>query len=90
MLMMCFEYKETKTKNEKKKSFYIRGNFKPNRQLTGRSIRFRSLFRTTETGRNRTEPPVNRWLSFEAVPNESHSTWWLKVGWLKSWEYFAQ
>ena len=26
------------------------------------------LFRTIETGRNRTEPPVNR-LCFEAVPN---------------------
>ena len=28
-----------------------------------------SLFRTIETGRNRTEPPVNRRLGFEAVPN---------------------
>ena len=27
-----------------------------------------SLFRTIETGRNRTEPPVNRRLGFEAVP----------------------
>ena len=27
-----------------------------------------SLFRTIETGRNRTEPPVNRPLGFEAVP----------------------
>ena len=27
-----------------------------------------SLFRTIETWRNRTEPAVNRWLGFEAVP----------------------
>ena len=27
-----------------------------------------SLFRTIETGRNRTEPPVNRRLGFEAIP----------------------
>ena len=27
-----------------------------------------SLFRTTETGLNRTEPLVNRWLGFEAAP----------------------
>ena len=40
---------------------------KPNRRLTGGSGRL-SLFRTIETGRNRTEPPVNRRLGFEAVP----------------------
>ena len=28
-----------------------------------------TLFRTIETGRNRMEPPVNRRLGFEAVPN---------------------
>ena len=28
----------------------------------------RPLFRKIETGRNRTEPPVDRRLSFEAVP----------------------
>ena len=30
-----------------------------------------SLFRTIETERNRTEPPVNRRFGFEAVPNRS-------------------
>ena len=29
-----------------------------------------SLFRTIETGRNRTVPPVNRQLGFEAAPNQ--------------------
>ena len=31
-----------------------------------------SLFRTIETGRNRTEPPVNRRLGFEAVPKRDY------------------
>ena len=41
-----------------------------NRRLTGGSVRLRrlSLFRTIETGWNRTKPPVNHRLSFEVVP----------------------
>ena len=30
-----------------------------------------SLFRTIEAGRNRTEPPVNRRLGFEAAPKKT-------------------
>ena len=40
-----------------------------------------SLFRTIETGRNRTEPPVNRRLGFEAVSVKcAEGTWNYKSG----------
>ena len=40
---------------------------KPNLRLTASSVQL-SLFRAKETGWNRTEPPVNQQLGFEAVP----------------------
>ena len=41
---------------------------KPNRRLTGGSVRFRAVVIVNNNRRNRTEPPVNRRLGFEAVP----------------------
>ena len=43
---------------------------KPNRRLTGGSVRFRpvSIVLNNDNTRNRTEPPVNRRLGFEAAP----------------------
>ena len=45
----------------------LRGGFKTQPPVPSGSGRL-SLFRTIETGRNRTEPPVYRRLGFEAVP----------------------
>ena len=45
-----------------------RGGFKTPPPVPSGSGRL-SLLRTIETARNRTEPPVNRRLGFEVVPN---------------------
>ena len=46
----------------------LRDGFKPNRRLTGGSVRFRPVAIIMTIARKGTEPPVNRQLSFEAAP----------------------
>ena len=53
--------------------FWRLGRVKISSQSNDKKTGQLSLFRTIETGRNRTEPPVNRRLGFEAVPKDNEN-----------------